>query len=42
MPLPYVSILTDPTTAGVMASFAMLGDVNIAEPGALVGFTGRA
>ena len=41
VPLPYVSILTDPTTAGVMASFAMLGDLNIAEPGALVGFTGR-
>ena len=41
VPLPYVSILTDPTTAGVMASFAMLGDVNIAEPGALIGFTGR-
>jgi len=40
-PLPYVSILTDPTTAGVMASFAMLGDVNISEPGALIGFTGR-
>jgi acetyl-CoA carboxylase carboxyl transferase subunit beta len=41
VPLPYVSILTDPTTAGVMASFAMLGDVNISEPGALIGFTGR-
>jgi acetyl-CoA carboxylase carboxyl transferase subunit beta len=41
VPLPYVSILTDPTTAGVMASFAMLGDVNIGEPGALIGFTGR-
>jgi acetyl-CoA carboxylase carboxyl transferase subunit beta len=40
-PLPYVSILSDPTTAGVMASFAMLGDVNIGEPGALIGFTGR-
>ncbi len=41
VPMPYVSILTDPTTAGVMASYAMLGDVNIAEPGALIGFTGR-
>jgi acetyl-CoA carboxylase carboxyl transferase subunit beta len=40
-PLPYVSVLTDPTTAGVMASFAMLGDVNVAEPGALIGFTGQ-
>jgi acetyl-CoA carboxylase carboxyl transferase subunit beta len=38
--LPYVSILTDPTTGGVTASFAMLGDVNFAEPGALVGFAG--
>jgi acetyl-CoA carboxylase carboxyl transferase subunit beta len=38
--LPYVSILTDPTTGGVTASFAMLGDVNIAEPGALIGFAG--
>ena len=38
--LPYVSILTDPTTGGVSASFAMLGDLNIAEPGALIGFTG--
>ena len=34
-------MLTDPTTAGVMASFAMLGDLNIAEPGALIGFTGQ-
>lgn len=38
--IPYISILTDPTTAGVSASFAMLGDVIIAEPGALIGFTG--
>jgi acetyl-CoA carboxylase carboxyl transferase subunit beta len=38
--LPYVSILTDPTTGGVTASFAMLGDINIAEPGALIGFAG--
>jgi len=38
--LPFVSILTDPTTGGVTASFAMLGDVNIAEPGALIGFAG--
>jgi acetyl-CoA carboxylase carboxyl transferase subunit beta len=38
--LPYVSVLTDPTTGGVTASFAMLGDVNIAEPGALIGFAG--
>jgi acetyl-CoA carboxylase carboxyl transferase subunit beta len=38
--LPYISILTDPTTGGVTASFAMLGDLNIAEPGALIGFTG--
>lgn len=38
--LPYVSLLTDPTTGGVTASFAMLGDVNIAEPGALIGFAG--
>ena len=36
----FVSILTDPTTGGVTASFAMLGDVNIAEPGALIGFAG--
>ena len=39
--LPYVSILTDPTTGGVTASFAMLGDLNIAEPGALIGFAGQ-
>jgi acetyl-CoA carboxylase carboxyl transferase subunit beta len=38
--LPFVSVLTDPTTGGVTASFAMLGDVNIAEPGALIGFAG--
>ena len=36
----YVSVLTNPTTAGVMASYAMLGDINIAEPGALIGFAG--
>ncbi len=38
--LPFISILTDPTTGGVTASFAMLGDINIAEPGALIGFAG--
>lgn len=38
--LPYVSLLTDPTTGGVTASYAMLGDFNIAEPGALIGFAG--
>ena len=37
----YIAVLTDPTTGGVTASFAMLGDVTIAEPGALIGFTGR-
>ena len=37
---PYISVLTDPTTGGVTASYAMLGDVNIAEPGALIGFAG--
>ncbi len=37
---PYISVLTDPTTGGVTASFAMLGDLNIAEPGALIGFAG--
>jgi len=37
---PFISILTDPTTGGVTASFAMLGDLNIAEPGALIGFAG--
>ncbi len=40
VPVPYVSVLTDPTTGGVSASLAMLGDVNIAEPGALIGFAG--
>jgi acetyl-CoA carboxylase carboxyl transferase subunit beta len=39
--LPYVSVLTHPTTGGVSASFAMLGDLNIAEPGALIGFAGQ-
>jgi acetyl-CoA carboxylase carboxyl transferase subunit beta len=38
--IPYVPILTDPTTGGVSASLAMLGDVNVAEPGALIGFAG--
>lgn len=38
--LPYISVLTDPTTGGVTASFAMVGDLNIAEPGALIGFAG--
>ncbi|MGB0454787.1 MAG: acetyl-CoA carboxylase carboxyltransferase subunit beta, partial [Bacteriovoracaceae bacterium] len=38
--IPYISILTDPTTGGVAASFAMLGDLNIAEPKALIGFAG--
>lgn len=38
--LPYISLITDPTTGGVTASFAMLGDVNISEPGALIGFAG--
>jgi acetyl-CoA carboxylase carboxyl transferase subunit beta len=38
--LPYISILTDPTTGGVTASFAMLGDINISEPKALIGFAG--
>jgi acetyl-CoA carboxylase carboxyl transferase subunit beta len=38
--VPYISVLTDPTTGGVSASLAMLGDVNIAEPGALIGFAG--
>ncbi len=38
--IPYISLLTDPTTGGVTASYAMLGDVNIAEPGALIGFAG--
>jgi acetyl-CoA carboxylase carboxyl transferase subunit beta len=39
--IPYISVLTDPTTGGVSASFAMVGDINIAEPGALIGFAGR-
>jgi acetyl-CoA carboxylase carboxyl transferase subunit beta len=38
--LPFISVLTDPTTGGVTASFAMLGDLNMAEPGALIGFAG--
>ena len=38
--IPYISLMTDPTTGGVSASFAMLGDFNIAEPGALIGFAG--
>jgi acetyl-CoA carboxylase carboxyl transferase subunit beta len=38
--IPYISVLTDPTMGGVSASFAMLGDVNIAEPKALIGFAG--
>jgi len=38
--LPFIVVLTDPTTGGVTASFAMLGDLNIAEPGALIGFAG--
>ncbi len=39
--IPYISVLTDPTTGGVSASYAMIGDVNVAEPGALIGFAGR-
>jgi acetyl-CoA carboxylase carboxyl transferase subunit beta len=39
--IPFISVLTDPTTGGVSASFAMVGDINIAEPGALIGFAGR-
>ena len=39
--LPYITVLTDPTTGGVTASFAMLGDIAIAEPGAQIGFAGR-
>lgn len=39
--LPYIVVLTDPTTGGVLASYAMLGDIQIAEPGALIGFSGR-
>jgi acetyl-CoA carboxylase carboxyl transferase subunit beta len=38
--LPYISLMTDPTTGGVTASFAMLGDFNISEPGAMIGFAG--
>ena len=38
--IPYISLLTDPTTGGVTASYAMLGDMNIAEPGSLIGFAG--
>jgi acetyl-CoA carboxylase carboxyl transferase beta subunit len=38
--IPYISLLTDPTTGGVTASYSMLGDVNLAEPGALIGFAG--
>ena len=40
VPLPFLSVLTDPTTGGVTASYAMLGDLNLAEPGALIGFAG--
>jgi len=39
--IPYISVLTDPTTGGVTASFAMLGDLNVAEPNALIGFAGQ-
>jgi acetyl-CoA carboxylase carboxyl transferase subunit beta len=39
--LPYIVLLTDPTTGGVSASFAMLGDIAIAEPGAIIGFAGQ-
>jgi acetyl-CoA carboxylase carboxyl transferase subunit beta len=38
--IPYISVLTDPTTGGVTASYAMLGDINIAEPNSLIGFAG--
>jgi acetyl-CoA carboxylase carboxyl transferase subunit beta len=38
--LPFITVLTDPTTGGVTASFTMLGDIQIAEPGALIGFAG--
>jgi acetyl-CoA carboxylase carboxyl transferase subunit beta len=38
--VPYISVMTDPTTGGVTASFAMLGDMNVGEPGALIGFAG--
>jgi len=40
VPMPFLSVLTDPTTGGVTASYAMLGDLNVAEPGALIGFAG--
>ncbi len=39
--LPYIVVLTDPTTGGVLASYAMLGDIHLAEPGAQIGFSGR-
>ena len=39
--IPFISVLTDPTTGGVSASYASVGDVNLAEPGALIGFAGR-
>ena len=39
--LPYIVLLTDPTTGGVSASFAMVGDIHIAEPGSMIGFAGR-
>ena len=39
--LPYISVMTHPTTGGVSASLAMLGDINLAEPGALIGFAGQ-
>lgn len=39
--VPYISVLTDPTTGGVSASYAMVGDINVAEPGAVIGFAGR-
>ena len=38
--VPYISVMTDPTTGGVTASYAMLGDINLAEPGSLIGFAG--
>ncbi len=39
--IPFISVLTNPTTGGVTASYAMMGDINIAEPGAMIGFAGR-
>jgi acetyl-CoA carboxylase carboxyl transferase subunit beta len=39
--VPYISVMTNPTTGGVTASFAMLGDINMAEPGAMIGFAGE-